>query len=315
MPIGRLILGLFLILVITAAARPSGGSGSAEGSSTVEIILVVSDTTVSPSGNEYFLSVYLTNTLQEVAGVEMTIVGDRSGLFRLPDSTRYDTVIVCIDTSDCDPADTLVDTVSVTPVDLSGSALEDWDFVAARALSSTTFRLAALANFTPGSITPPIPVASSGPRLLFRVLLERAAAPELLDTLQDRTVHWFITQSATSFSDPFGTTIGLQESTICLNSPTCDSLDTLHYFDPLVNIYVDGSMTFGPSCIRGDVDGSGTLSASDIIFLVNFVFKAGPAPGCNGLAGDVNCTGAVNSADIIYMVNHVFKGGSAPCAF
>jgi hypothetical protein len=29
----------------------------------------------------------------------------------------------------------------------------------------------------------------------------------------------------------------------------------------------------------------------------------------------VNCTGAVNSADIIYMVNHVFKGGPAPCAF
>jgi hypothetical protein len=30
-------------------------------------------------------------------------------------------------------------------------------------------------------------------------------------------------------------------------------------------------------------------------------------------ASDVNCSGRVTSADIIYLVNTVFKGGPAPC--
>jgi hypothetical protein len=29
--------------------------------------------------------------------------------------------------------------------------------------------------------------------------------------------------------------------------------------------------------------------------------------------GDVNCSSAVTAADIIYMVQHVFKSGPAPC--
>lgn len=311
--IGRLISGTFLALVIIAATyAPAGGRG-ADASSPLEILLEVIDTTVSPSDGQYFLSVYLTNTLQEVAGVQMIVVADQSGLFRLPDSTRYETTIVCVDTIDCDPADTSIDTISVTPIELEGSAMEDWEFVEARALSPTTFRLAALADFPGGGTPAPIPIATTGPRLLFRMLLEREASFELLDTLSNRTVRWFITQSATGFSDPMGRTIGLQESTVCLNPPTCDSLDTVPYFDPLVNFYVDGSITFGPNCISGDVDGSGTVVASDIIFLVNYVFRAGPIPGCNGSAGDPNCSGAVNSGDIVFLVQYVFRGGAAPC--
>jgi hypothetical protein len=30
-------------------------------------------------------------------------------------------------------------------------------------------------------------------------------------------------------------------------------------------------------------------------------------------AGDVNCNGAVTSSDVIYLVNYVFKGGVPPC--
>lgn len=310
---GRLISGIFLALVIVAATYAPAGSRGADASSTLEILLEVIDTTVSPSDSQYFLSVYLTNTLQEVAGVQMIVVANQSGLFRLPDSTRYETTLVCIDTTDCDPADTSVDTISVTPIDLEGSAIADWEFVEARALSPTTFRLAALANFPGGGTPAPIPISTTGPRLLFRMRLEREAGSELLDTLQDRTVLWFITESATGFSDPMGNTIGLQESTVCLNPPTCDLLDTVPYFDPLVNFYVDGSITFGPNCISGDVDGSGTVVAADIIFLVNYVFKRGPVPGCNARAGDLNCSGAVNSGDIVFLVNYVFRGGPVPC--
>ena len=49
------------------------------------------------------------------------------------------------------------------------------------------------------------------------------------------------------------------------------------------------------------------------IYLVNFTFKGGSAPLPCEASGDVNCSGSVTSADIIYMVQHVFKSGPAPC--
>ena len=56
------------------------------------------------------------------------------------------------------------------------------------------------------------------------------------------------------------------------------------------------------------------MTSSDIIVLVNYVFKSGAMPVPCEAAGDVNCDGKVTSADIIYLVNYVFKGGDPPCA-
>lgn len=278
-----------------------------------EIILQVNDTTVSPSDTTFYLSVFLTNVLQSVAGVEMTISAGQSGLFRLPDSLLIDTTIVCIDPQDCIPADTIVDTVMTAPVSLTGSAIAGWDFVQARALSPYTFRLAAVADF-PGGPSP-APIAPGGPRLLCRMILKREVDPDVLDTLHDRTVQWNVAPGVTSFSDPTGKSIGLQDSVTCLDPPACSQLDTVFYYDPNINIYVSGASTFAPACMRGDTNGNDVINSADIIFLVNYVFKGGPQPGCQGQAGDVNCTGVVNSADLIYLVNYVFKGGPAPCGF
>jgi len=63
----------------------------------------------------------------------------------------------------------------------------------------------------------------------------------------------------------------------------------------------------------GDVDTSGSIVSSDIIYLVNFVFKAGVEPLPIREAGDVDCNSNITSSDIIYLVNFVFKGGPAPC--
>jgi len=65
--------------------------------------------------------------------------------------------------------------------------------------------------------------------------------------------------------------------------------------------------------LPGDVNGSGTISTADIIFLVNFVFKGGPPPV--SLPGaDVNASCGITSADILYLVDYVFRGGSEPLA-
>ena len=63
----------------------------------------------------------------------------------------------------------------------------------------------------------------------------------------------------------------------------------------------------------GDVNFSGDITASDVIYVVNHVFRSGPAPQLCPAAGDVNCSGNITSADVIYMVNHVFKSDAPPC--
>lgn len=67
-----------------------------------------------------------------------------------------------------------------------------------------------------------------------------------------------------------------------------------------------------PEFTVGDVNVSGTITSADVIYLVNFVFKAGPTPLPVEAAGNVNGLGDITSADIIYLVNFVFKGGPPP---
>jgi hypothetical protein len=68
-----------------------------------------------------------------------------------------------------------------------------------------------------------------------------------------------------------------------------------------------------PIVLTGDVNNNGSITSADIIYLVGYVFKGGPAPLPCIAAADVNCNGSVTSADIIYLVGYVFKGGPAPC--
>jgi hypothetical protein len=65
--------------------------------------------------------------------------------------------------------------------------------------------------------------------------------------------------------------------------------------------------------MTGDVNVNGEIATSDIIYLVNFVLKAGPPPLPCEASGDANCTGEVNTTDIILLVNYVLKAGPPPC--
>jgi hypothetical protein len=63
--------------------------------------------------------------------------------------------------------------------------------------------------------------------------------------------------------------------------------------------------------LRGDINHSQTVDAADVIMLVNYVFRGGPAPDPIS-QGDVDGAPPINSSDIIYLVNYVFKGGPPP---
>jgi hypothetical protein len=63
----------------------------------------------------------------------------------------------------------------------------------------------------------------------------------------------------------------------------------------------------------GDMDQSGSVTAADIVYLVNYIFKGGAMP-LGGETGDVNQTCSASSADVIYLVNFVFRSGPGPMA-
>ncbi len=65
--------------------------------------------------------------------------------------------------------------------------------------------------------------------------------------------------------------------------------------------------------LRGDANTDKKTTVSDVVFLINYLFKGGPAPNPVYL-GDVNCDDKVNVTDVIYLINYLFKGGLAPCS-
>ncbi len=64
--------------------------------------------------------------------------------------------------------------------------------------------------------------------------------------------------------------------------------------------------------ICGDAGGDGSINIADAVYLINYIFKGGPAPEPLD-AGDANCDGNVNVADAVYLINYIFKGGPEPC--
>ena len=65
--------------------------------------------------------------------------------------------------------------------------------------------------------------------------------------------------------------------------------------------------------LTGDVQEDGVVNIVDIVYLVNYLYRAGPAPLPIPLSGDVNCDGGITVADVVYLVNYVLKAGPPPC--
>jgi len=66
-----------------------------------------------------------------------------------------------------------------------------------------------------------------------------------------------------------------------------------------------------PQFKYGDANGDGKLTVSDVVYLINYLFKGGPAPAPLA-SGDANCDGQLKVADVIYLINYLFKGGPVP---
>ncbi|UCB52539.1 MAG: FG-GAP repeat protein [Candidatus Zixiibacteriota bacterium] len=65
------------------------------------------------------------------------------------------------------------------------------------------------------------------------------------------------------------------------------------------------------SFVRGDANGDGIINVGDIVYLVSYLYKSGPAPDPVWV-GDCNCDEIVNVGDIVFLVSYLYKGGPEP---
>jgi parallel beta-helix repeat protein len=64
--------------------------------------------------------------------------------------------------------------------------------------------------------------------------------------------------------------------------------------------------------LTGDVYVDGKIDVSDVVFIINYLFKNGPAPDPLK-KGDVTADGLINVQDVIHLINYLFRFGMPPC--
>ena len=75
-----------------------------------------------------------------------------------------------------------------------------------------------------------------------------------------------------------------------------------------------GPQTFCCIGIRGNIDSSpdDISDISDLVFLVDYMFKGGPAPLCFDEANVTGANDPMDIAELVYLVDYMFKGGPEP---
>jgi len=63
--------------------------------------------------------------------------------------------------------------------------------------------------------------------------------------------------------------------------------------------------------LRGDINADGVIDVGDVVYLINYLYRSGPAPSPLPLA-DVNSDGVVDIGDVVYLINYLFRGGPPP---
>jgi hypothetical protein len=74
---------------------------------------------------------------------------------------------------------------------------------------------------------------------------------------------------------------------------------------------VEYAVHISPWDYRGDVTGDSVGDASDIVYLLNYLFVGGPAPDPYS-EGDANCDGIIDIADVVFLLNYLFINGPEP---
>jgi hypothetical protein len=107
---------------------------------------------------------------------------------------------------------------------------------------------------------------------------------------------------------------GATECVIKVLATTKDGLTDLNaIIDDAFNWITVQGIECATSCcvLPGNANGDASVNVGDAVYIINYVFKGGPAPPCLPQA-NANGDAAVNVGDAVYIINYVFKGGPAP---
>ncbi|MEW5923441.1 MAG: S8 family serine peptidase [Candidatus Zixiibacteriota bacterium] len=76
-----------------------------------------------------------------------------------------------------------------------------------------------------------------------------------------------------------------------------------------VPVKIAGQITVAV-CSRGDANFDGSINILDVTFLINYLYRGGPAPEL--YCGDANASGNLNILDATYLISYLYKGGPPP---
>ncbi|MGB7062239.1 MAG: hypothetical protein WBF13_07790 [Candidatus Zixiibacteriota bacterium] len=91
--------------------------------------------------------------------------------------------------------------------------------------------------------------------------------------------------------------------------------DWIPLTNPITGMTLDLSFVITTSeipVICGDVNNDGIVNVGDIVYLVSYLYKGGPAPIPMECVGDVNNDDVVNVGDVVYLVSYLYRGGPVP---
>jgi 4-amino-4-deoxy-L-arabinose transferase-like glycosyltransferase len=79
-----------------------------------------------------------------------------------------------------------------------------------------------------------------------------------------------------------------------------------------VNLYRQASPDEESEVEYRDITGDGITDLADLIYLINYLYRAGPRPRPLENA-NVNCDETLNAGDVVYLIRYIYRAGPSPC--
>jgi hypothetical protein len=327
----------------------------------LELYVNVGDTSITRDADSVVISVFMENFVDSIGGMELWLYINQDEIlrFRADSVWQSDTTFENCTDSFCTAwiedsciaweyvpescSDTTVDEgwVQKGATDLTGTMIENWDFVTSNVLDQNrrSLKIVGIANQSggPSNAIPP----NSGNALLVKLVAEvredhldpEGLVPDSLcpDSAYEHLgiTRILIWDNVSRFSDTRDGLIGwVWDSFWCIDSictewegdscitwecidwDSSGQIDTnkVKFFDGVVSLVCTDCDWVG-----GDADGSGAVDIDDVVYLINYIFGGGPEPVPELGAGDADCSGSIDIDDVVYLINYIFGGGPAPC--
>jgi len=100
---------------------------------------------------------------------------------------------------------------------------------------------------------------------------------------------------------------------LCVDSASMPPSGTFSFdgYTPIVTWPSGGLCLPVIEMVCGDADGNDAVNLLDVTFLINYLYKDGPAPDPIE-AADADGSGTVNILDVTFLINYLYKSGPAP---